>query len=64
MFKTTAGRLSCKEIIHVAIPYSNDKLKDVVVKALQLAESGRYASVAVPALGTGILLFLLYIVNM
>ncbi|XP_072026034.1 protein mono-ADP-ribosyltransferase PARP14-like [Amphiura filiformis] len=54
VFKTSSGRLRCKQIIHIKTPHTTDKLKDLVGKALQLAESDKFMSIAFPALGTGI----------
>ena len=52
--KTGAGSLNCNMIIHVATPYDDlKKLKEIVGKALQLAEKEGCKSIAFPALGTG-----------
>ncbi|XP_072025647.1 protein mono-ADP-ribosyltransferase PARP14-like [Amphiura filiformis] len=51
--KTGAGTLNFKCIIHVVTPHNLNKLKEVVGKALHLAENERCKSIAIPALGTG-----------
>ncbi|XP_072024928.1 protein mono-ADP-ribosyltransferase PARP14-like [Amphiura filiformis] len=51
--KTGAGTLNFNFIIHVVTPRNLNKLKEVVGKALNLAEKERCKSIAFPALGTG-----------
>ncbi|XP_072025906.1 protein mono-ADP-ribosyltransferase PARP14-like isoform X2 [Amphiura filiformis] len=51
--KTGAGTLNVNVIIHVVTPRNLNKLKEVVGKALNLAERERCKSIAFPALGTG-----------
>ncbi|KAK2871250.1 hypothetical protein Q8A67_023777 [Cirrhinus molitorella] len=50
---TSAGRLPCRNIIHI-IGHSNpSEIKDIVSSVLKLCESRQITSVAFPALGTG-----------
>ncbi|XP_058644830.1 protein mono-ADP-ribosyltransferase PARP14-like [Onychostoma macrolepis] len=50
---TSAGRLPCRNIIHVIGRSSPSDIKDVVLSVLKLCEARQITSVAFPALGTG-----------
>ncbi len=50
---TSAGRLPCRNIIHIIGHSSPSDIKDVVLSVLKLCEARQITSVAFPALGTG-----------
>ncbi|XP_026128813.1 poly [ADP-ribose] polymerase 14-like [Carassius auratus] len=50
---TSAGRLPCRNIIHVIGRNSPSEIKDVVFSVLKICEARQITSVAFPALGTG-----------
>ena len=60
VFKTTAGQLPCKSIVHIVAPHTTQKLSDVVRQTLQLADQDESRSIAFPALGTGIIHIIRY----
>ncbi|XP_077865003.1 protein mono-ADP-ribosyltransferase PARP14-like [Saccoglossus kowalevskii] len=50
---TGAGYLKCNKILHMISPYT--KLEDSVIKMLKFAEIHKLKSIAIPAVGAGIL---------
>ena len=50
---TKAGRLQCKNIIHVTMPRDVEDWKKQVESCLYTAEENKLSSIAMPALGTG-----------
>jgi O-acetyl-ADP-ribose deacetylase (regulator of RNase III) len=56
---TTAGRLSCKAVIHTVGPQmgegnEDEKLKESIINVLQLASQKKFSSISMPAISTGI----------
>ncbi|XP_053327586.1 protein mono-ADP-ribosyltransferase PARP14 [Spea bombifrons] len=51
---TKGGRLRCQNILHVCLGLFSNDIKECVVEALEACEKQQVASVAFPAIGTGV----------
>ena len=61
---TTAGQLKCENIIFVVAPDSVNGWEDVVYNCLKIAEGQGITSISFPALGTGRVFLVFFIIEL